>query len=92
MDRTTFEAGLKADGYQEIVERRMEAGATAPEHTHPFDARLLILEGEFVLGMDGASRRFGPGETCEVPANVRHAESFGPQGATYIAGRRRLQA
>ena len=92
MDRAAFEAGLKADGFQEVVERRMEAGTTAPDHTHPFDARLLILEGEYMLGMDGSSRRFGPGDFFEVPANVRHAESFGPQGAIYVAGRRRLQA
>lgn len=88
MDRTQFEASLKADGYGEAMPRRMEAGQTAPDHAHPFDARLFILEGEFILERDGGTRRYGPGESFEVPANERHGESFGPEGATYLVGRR----
>jgi quercetin dioxygenase-like cupin family protein len=88
MDRESFAAGLKADGYAGPLDRRMEAGQPAPEHTHPFDARLLVLEGEFILGLGGETRRYGPGEMFEVPANVPHTESFGPAGATYLVGRR----
>ena len=88
MDRMAFEAGLRADGYAGPIDRRMEAGQNVPEHTHPFDARLLILEGEFILGQDGATRRYGAGEMFEVPAEVPHTEAFGPAGATYLVGRR----
>ncbi|MGG5810595.1 cupin domain-containing protein [Falsiroseomonas sp. CW058] len=88
MDRATFEAGLEADGFAEALTRRMEAGATAPDHAHPFDARLFVLEGEFILDQGGTTRRYGPGEAFEVPAGVPHAESFGPAGATYLVGRR----
>jgi quercetin dioxygenase-like cupin family protein len=88
MDRAGFEAGLKADGFGEVLTRRMEAGQTAPDHAHPFDARLFVLEGEFVLESGGQVRRYGPGEAFEVPAGERHAESFGPEGATYLVGRR----
>ena len=88
MDRTTFETWLKAGGYGEAMHRRMEAGQTAPDHAHPFDARLLVLEGEFVLEHNGNTRRYGPGEAFEVPANEPHGESFGPEGATYLVGRR----
>ena len=45
MDRTEFEAALRAQGYGEVVDRRMEANALNPEHAHEFDARLLVLEG-----------------------------------------------
>ena len=88
MDHAAFEASLKADGYEGPLHRRMEAGQTAPDHAHPFDARLLVLEGEFVLESGGATRRYGPGEMFEVPAHERHGESFGPEGATYLVGRR----
>lgn len=88
MTQAEFEASLKADGYTETLTRRMEAGATAPTHTHPFDARLFILEGEFILEQAGATRRYGPGEAFAVPAGALHAESFGPQGASYLVGRR----
>lgn len=88
MDRETFEAGLKADGYAGPLDRRMEPGQVAPEHTHPFEARLLILEGEFILTCQGEARRYGPGECFELGANIPHAEAVGPAGATYLVGRR----
>lgn len=88
MDRETFEASLKADGYDEVLTRRVEASQVAPEHTHGFDVRILMLEGEFVLERSGETRRYGPGEVFEVGAGVTHAESFGPSGAAYVAGRR----
>ncbi len=88
MDRAAFEAGLKADGFAEVLTRRMEAGQDLHAHTHPFDARVLILEGEYLLEQDGTTRRFLPGQAFEVPAGVEHAESFGPHGASFIVGRR----
>ena len=88
MDRATWEAALAADGYAGPLDRRMEPGQSAPEHTHPFDARLLILEGSFLLTQGGATHSFGPGEACEVPAGAPHADAVGPEGATYLVGRR----
>ncbi len=88
MDRTTFEAGLVADGYAGPLDRRMEPGQVAPMHIHPFDARLLILEGEFLLEQGGTTHRHGPGAMFEVAAEAPHTESCGPTGATYLVGRR----
>ncbi|MGG5817244.1 cupin domain-containing protein [Falsiroseomonas sp. HW251] len=88
MDRTDWEAGLARDGFAAALDRRMEAGQAVPEHSHPFDARLLILDGEFILTCQGETRRYGPGESFELAANIRHAEAFGPAGATYLVGRR----
>lgn len=88
MDRTAFEAGLAADGFAPALPRRMEAGAVVGTHTHPFDARLLVLEGEFLLTQDGSTVAHGPGTVFEVPAGVPHAEGFGPAGASYLVGRR----
>jgi quercetin dioxygenase-like cupin family protein len=88
MDRARFAAGLAADGYLGPLDRRMEAGQVTPLHTHPFDARLLVLEGEFVLEQQGNTLRHGPGAVFEVPAGAPHAEACGPDGATYLVGRR----
>ncbi|WP_137181506.1 cupin domain-containing protein [Roseomonas sp. AR75] len=88
MDRASWEAGLARDGFAGPLDRRMEAGQAAPEHTHPFDARLLILDGAFILTCQGETRRYGPGESFELAANTPHAEACGPEGATYLVGRR----
>lgn len=88
MDRATWEAALAADGFAGPLDRRMAAGEVVPEHTHPFDARVLILEGEYLLTEAGMTRRFGPGEAFELLAHIPHAEAFGPEGASFLVGRR----
>ena len=87
MDRTAFEAALQRDGY-EIVARTMEPNTTNPEHAHEFDARVMVVAGEMTLARDGTSRAYHPGETFEITHGHRHAEIAGPDGASYIAGRR----
>ena len=91
MDRARFEAELAAEGYQ-LVERSMAAGTVNAEHAHGFDARLLILTGAMTIHRDGAAHTYGPGESCAVPAGARHAEQVGPEGVTYLAGRRAAAA
>ena len=88
MERTTFEAELREQGYLEIVDRRMEADALNPEHAHEFDARLLILEGAMTVTAEGAARTYHTGDTFEMSAGCRHSERSGPGGARYLAGRR----
>ena len=88
MDRATFEAALTRDGF-EIVSVAMKPGAINPEHVHPFDARLLVVEGAMTIGREDAGQRtYAAGETFEMPVGTRHSETAGPAGATYVAGRR----
>ena len=88
MDKAAFEAGLRGEGYGEVVERDMAAGTVNPMHTHEFDARVLVLGGEITIVRDGAAHTYREGESCEVPAGALHEERVGPQGVSYIAGRR----
>jgi quercetin dioxygenase-like cupin family protein len=90
MQQADFEAALRADGFGEPFTRRMEHDQSVPDHTHPFDARLFVLDGELIIAQGGTTRHYGPGEACEVPAHVTHAERFGPAGATFLVGRRAL--
>jgi quercetin dioxygenase-like cupin family protein len=87
MDRTDFEAALQRDGYQ-VVARTMEPNMTNPEHAHDFDARVMVVAGEMTLDRDGARHAYHPGESFEITQGHRHAEIAGPDGATYVAGRR----
>ena len=87
MDRTQFEAELARDGYAALT-RSLAPNVANAEHTHDFDARLLVLEGAMTITCDGAARSYGPGETFAMPAGRRHAEQAGPAGVSYLAGRR----
>lgn len=83
-----FRAGLRADGFDdEIRITSYEPGAEPRElHDHPFSARLLVLEGEFVLHYEDGPQVIPAGRCCEVPAGTRHAEAAGLAGARVLAG------
>ena len=88
MDRATFETELTRDGY-EIVSISMQPDAVKPEHVHPFDARVLVVDGAMTVDReDTGARMFQTGEWFELHAGCRHSEAAGAAGAHYIAGRR----
>lgn len=88
MDRAGFEAALTREGFQVVV-NKMKPDAVNPFHVHPFDARVMVVEGVMTIDRDGAERKaYAPGEWFEMPSGCRHSESAGPAGAVYVAGRR----
>ena len=87
MDRTAFEAELQRDGYQ-IVQNTMQPGAINPEHAHDFDARLMVVAGEMTTVVGDKRSTYQIGDTFSMTHGCRHAENAGPNGATYVAGRR----
>ena len=88
MERTAFETELRAQGYGEVVDRRMEANALNPEHAHEFDARLLVLEGAMTIASEGKERIYRAGDAFQMSAGCRHSEQCGAAGVRYLAGRR----
>ena len=48
MDRQTFEAGLKRDGY-EILTNTTPGVKVNPEHSHPYDVRAMVLKGAITI-------------------------------------------
>ncbi len=50
-----------------------DAGQELSEHTSPFDALVVILEGRAELVIGGASVFAGPGQAVLMPADVPHA-------------------
>jgi quercetin dioxygenase-like cupin family protein len=88
MDRATFEAALTQDGF-EIVSISMQPDSVNPEHVHPFDARVLVVDGAMTVDReDSGTRTFEVGESFELHAGCRHSEAAGSAGASYVAGRR----
>ena len=89
MDTRAFETLLAQDGFDETLTRRLDPGHTVPPHTHPFDVRALVLEGEITLTSDAGTRTFAAGEVFTMNAGRQHAELCGPAGVSYLVGRRR---
>ena len=83
-----FNSGLRSDGFREAVVVERLPGYALDEHTHPFDARALITAGEITLMVAGVSTRYAVGDVFHLPAGTPHFESAGPDGVTYLSGRR----
>ena len=87
MDRQTFEAELKRDGY-EIMTNTTPGAKVNPEHSHPFDVRAMVLKGAITITSDSEAKTYKPGETFDLPRGCLHSESYGPEGAVVLFGRK----
>ena len=51
----------------------VDAGATFPEHQHPHEQIVTVLEGELELVVEGQPHRLKPGTVYVIPSNARHS-------------------
>jgi quercetin dioxygenase-like cupin family protein len=88
MTHDDFIDRLAREGFQEVLTVRREAGGFLDTHAHPFEAKALVLEGELSIRTADAERRYRVGEVFHLPAQMPHAERYGPQGVSYLVGRK----
>jgi quercetin dioxygenase-like cupin family protein len=82
-----FEAAERARGCTEVIVRAWDPGQIVNEHSHPFEARALVVAGEMWLTVGSETRHLRPGERFELTPHQLHAERYGPEGATYWVAR-----
>jgi len=91
MNQSDFEADLRREGYQ-IFYGGMRAGEANADHTHDWDARVMVIGGEITMTRGGKAQTLQAGDSCAVAAGEVHAEHVGPHGVAYIARRRTAAA
>ena len=84
----SFQRAARANGFDEIVERRWPPSTVLETHTHPFAVRALVTEGEMWLIVGDSERHLLPGDEFALEHEAPHAERYGLAGATYWAARR----
>ncbi len=88
VERARFEQELRALGYELSTVTRTAHGRL-DVHTHPFEARALILAGEIRIQCAGQEEKlYRPGEVFHLEHEEPHSESYGPEGVTYLVGRK----
>jgi len=83
-----FEAGARAQGFDEVTERHWDPGAALETHAHPFAVKALVVRGERWLAVSDLTRHPRAGDTFEPELDVPHAGRYGVEGATYWVARR----
>jgi quercetin dioxygenase-like cupin family protein len=58
------------------------------DHTHAFEARAVILSGEIRIVTQGSDRVYRTGDVFRLAAHEPHSEFYGPQGVSYLVGRK----
>ncbi|WP_029527627.1 cupin domain-containing protein [Polaromonas glacialis] len=88
MERDTFMEILAREGFREVVTVTREAGGFLDTHAHPFEAKALILSGGLRLRAGDEDQFYRTGEVFHLLAGKPHSEQYGPEGVTYLVGRR----
>jgi len=83
-----FEAQLRAQGFDAVLEREYRPLEVIDTHVHAFAAKALVVRGEMWLTVSGHTQHIRAGGTFELEPNTPHSERYGPEGATYWVARR----
>jgi quercetin dioxygenase-like cupin family protein len=92
MTAGTFEEELRHLGFDEIETKSVERNKRVGAHSHPFDVRARVIDGQITLICGGESRTYRAGDVFTMDAGREHAEECGPDGVTYTVGRKRRAA
>ena len=92
MNESEFRAALVNEGFNDIEVRTIAANVHNKGHSHAFDVRALMIAGELTLTAQGEQTTYRAGEIFTLSGGCEHVEQFGPQGATYLVGRRHARA
>lgn len=88
MDTEAFSQQLREQGFEQISNVTREPDVFVDTHTHPFEARALILSGELTLVCQGQEKRYQPGDIFHLAPGEPHTERYGPAGVSYLVGRK----
>ena len=83
-----FETRAKAQGYDQVLERRWEIDTVVDTHVHPFDANAVVVQGEMWLTVGDQTQHLLAGDTFALARGTPHSERYGKEGATYWVARR----
>jgi quercetin dioxygenase-like cupin family protein len=64
----------ESDGAPTFAIRRfvLDPGAEVPKHTNAVEHEQYVLEGEYVVGIDGEEHRVSAGDSLLIPAGTVH--------------------
>jgi mannose-6-phosphate isomerase-like protein (cupin superfamily) len=88
MNHNDFESHCRALGYQTFAWVSRDNDYALDEHTHPFDARALVVEGSITLTVGGVSTTYEANDVFELAMHTPHFEHTGLYGVRYYAARR----
>ncbi|MBU1354839.1 MAG: cupin [Gammaproteobacteria bacterium] len=88
MTPDAFAAALEQEGFEPAVTITREGGGMLADHTHPFEAKALVLAGDIRIVTATSERVYQQGEVFHLQAMEPHSEFYGMFGVSYLVGRK----
>jgi quercetin dioxygenase-like cupin family protein len=88
MQRDAFLALLSAEGFDEVVTVTRDPNGLLDVHTHPFEAKALILSGDVTIRIGDDAHTYRTGDIFHLATNIEHSEQYGSEGVSYLVGRK----
>lgn len=88
MELEAFKHTLAAEGFPPPVQVARLANDFVDLHTHPFEAKALVVQGELRIVVDGQSTTYAAGQVFHLAHSQPHSEYYGPDGVEYWVGRK----
>ena len=79
---------LEQKGYPYPVEVKQVPNGSLGDHAHPFAVMAFITKGSIDITIEGQTKAYVPGDVFQLKFEELHAESYGPDGVTYLASRK----
>ena len=90
MTPAIFKAFLLVEGFPEPVLVERERNGFLDLHSHSFEVRALITQGQIEITIDGDRQSYSVGEASHLTQNQVHSERYSSDGVRYLASRRQL--
>jgi quercetin dioxygenase-like cupin family protein len=91
MNKTQFIQLLEQEGYPQSIEVKQQPNGSLGNHAHPFAVMALVIEGSIDLTIQEKTKTYEPGDVFQLEFEELHAESYGPDGVTYLASRKQFK-
>lgn len=88
MKQDDFLKMLIKEGFPEPVLVVREQSGSLDKHSHPFEVKALVIQGQIDIVIDGAQRTYRAGDVFHLLHSQEHAERYGAEGVRYLASRK----
>lgn len=86
VNRDQFSETLRVGKFNEVLEKSLPPSDHNAAHSHAFDVRALVTQGEITLTIDGVATPYREGDIFMLAAGCEHIEDVGSEGVTYLVG------
>jgi quercetin dioxygenase-like cupin family protein len=83
-----FTSQAMEDGFDEVVQKDWAPNLALEMHTHPYDVRVQVCEGEVLLTQAAGAQKFVAGQGFFLARDIEHSEQYGSEGATFWVARK----